>query len=65
MAIIDRFFHDPGQPFFLFGPRGTGKSTWLRHKFPKAYYIDLLEPDVLRIFNAKPERLKNYRFYNI
>jgi predicted kinase len=54
MATIDRFFHDPGQSFFLFGPRGTGKSTWLRQQFPKAYYIDLLSPDVFRSFSAKP-----------
>ncbi len=59
MATIDRFFHDPGQTFFLFGPRGTGKSTWIRQKFPKAYYIDLLSPDVFRSFSAKPERLKD------
>ncbi|MCK4467712.1 MAG: AAA family ATPase, partial [Desulfobacterales bacterium] len=59
MATIDRFFHYPGQTFFLFGPRGTGKSTWLRQKFPKAYYIDLLAPDVFRNFSAKPERLKD------
>jgi len=32
----------PKRPFFLFGPRGTGKSTWLKTKFPQAYAIDLL-----------------------
>lgn len=33
----------PDESFFLLGPRGTGKSTWLRHQFPKAKLIDLLD----------------------
>ncbi len=33
----------PEESFFLLGPRGTGKSTWLRHQFPKAKIIDLLD----------------------
>jgi len=57
MAIITRFFEDPGSHFFLFGPRGTGKSTWLKLKFPDALFIDLLAPDVERRFLARPERL--------
>jgi predicted AAA+ superfamily ATPase len=28
---------------FLFGPRGTGKTFWLRHILPDSLYIDLLE----------------------
>ncbi|MCX7979233.1 MAG: ATP-binding protein [Bdellovibrionaceae bacterium] len=32
--------------FFLFGPRGTGKSTFLKTEFPQALYIDLLDPDM-------------------
>jgi uncharacterized protein len=28
--------------FFLFGPRGTGKSTWVRALLPRALHIDLL-----------------------
>ena len=35
MAIRSRFFQDPKQSFFLFGPRGTGKSTWLHNYFNK------------------------------
>ena len=31
------------QSFFLFGPRGAGKSTWVRHELPAAYRIDLLD----------------------
>ena len=32
-----------GQSFFLFGPRGTGKTTWLKQRFPEALYLDLLD----------------------
>lgn len=28
--------------FFLFGPRGVGKTTWVKNNFPKAIYVDLL-----------------------
>lgn len=43
--------------FFLFGPRGTGKSTWLETHFPNALFVNLLEPDVHRRFAAHPESL--------
>jgi len=32
----------PDHSFFLFGPRSTGKSTWLREHFPKALWKNLL-----------------------
>ncbi len=57
MDIVRRFFPLPEQSFFLFGPRGTGKSTWLRHVFPDALMIDLLEPALHRRLDARPERL--------
>lgn len=55
---IHRFFKAPNQSFFLFGPRGTGKSTWLKTHYPDALWIDLLELDQLRFYSAAPERLK-------
>jgi predicted AAA+ superfamily ATPase len=58
MATVSRFFEDPGVHFFLFGPRGTGKSTWLAEAFPDALRIDLLAPEVVREYSAKPERLR-------
>lgn len=57
-ATVPRFFQDPGSSFFLFGPRGTGKSTWLAETFPDALWVDLLEPDVHRRYTARPERLR-------
>ncbi len=58
MAEVRRFFHPPATHFFLFGPRGTGKSTWLRGSYPDALWIDLLRPEVERQLAARPERLR-------
>lgn len=52
------FFRLPSKHFFLFGPRGTGKSTWLRRNFPQAAWIDLLDPAAHRRYAARPERLR-------
>ena len=57
MAVIQRFLQPPAGSFFLFGPRGTGKSTWLGQAFPGALRLDLLAPEVLRSLQARPERL--------
>lgn len=43
--------------FFLFGPRGTGKTTWVKTNFPEALYIDLLEAEVYNELLANPQRL--------
>ena len=59
MEIKTRFFQAPLTSFFLFGPRGTGKSTWLRQNVPDALFVDLLEPDTHRIYQARPERLRD------
>jgi predicted AAA+ superfamily ATPase len=58
MATVPRFLQDPGGHYFLFGPRGTGKSTWLRLVHPDALAVELLAPDVERRFAARPERLR-------
>jgi uncharacterized protein len=58
MARQPRFFQDPNQSFFLFGPRGTGKSTWLKSTFPSALFLDLLDPETFRTYSARPERLR-------
>lgn len=55
--LFPRFFNPPKQSFFLFGPRGTGKSTLIRALYPEALWIDLLFPDHLRNYLARPERL--------
>ena len=45
--------------FLLLGPRGTGKSMWIRAQFPDAIYIDLLESDVYTELLAAPGRLED------
>jgi len=44
--------------FFLFGPRGTGKSTLIKKRYPDSTYIDLLESGTYRRLLAEPERLE-------
>lgn len=46
--------------FFLFGPRGTGKTTWVKSVFPKAIYLDLLEAELFNDLLANPSRLENF-----
>jgi len=58
METIDRFFYPPKTSFFLFGPRGTGKSTFVHQYFKDAITIDLLDPERVRLLSAMPERLK-------
>ena len=58
MDFVGRFFELPERSCFLFGPRGTGKSTWLRHVAPDALHLDLLEPGLYRSLTARPERLR-------
>jgi predicted AAA+ superfamily ATPase len=58
MEFIPRFFRAPAGSFFLFGPRGTGKSLWTERTFPDALRIDLLDPESVRTYSARPERLR-------
>ena len=58
MEVLSRFLEIPEQSFFLFGPRGSGKSTWLSACLPDALFIDLLAPDRYRELSARPERLR-------
>ena len=58
MKNIKRIFPLETQSFFLFGPRGTGKSTLIKGAFSGAIYVDFLLPDVFRAYSGQPERLK-------
>ncbi|MFH1912369.1 MAG: ATP-binding protein [Pseudomonadota bacterium] len=53
--MLNRIFKAPEQSFFLLGPRGTGKSTWLRAHFPDAYVIDLLSEETYQRLLANPD----------
>lgn len=56
-VVVQRLLVPPAGSFFLFGPRGTGKTTWLRGAFPDAVYVDLLDDVTRRPLLAHPERL--------
>lgn len=56
--MISRTLQLPKGSSFLFGPRGTGKSTWVSSAFPKALTIDLLEHATFSELLARPERLE-------
>ncbi len=58
MESIKRFLAPPSRSFFLFGPRGTGKSTWARQRYPQALHIDLLDQETYRHLKGKPEDLR-------
>lgn len=44
----------------LFGPRGTGKTTWALTYYPDALKFDLLDSETYKELLAKPNRLANY-----
>ncbi len=48
--------------FFIFGPRGAGKTTWLRHHFnlSDSIYLDLLDNDLSTELIAAPHRLGSF-----
>jgi predicted AAA+ superfamily ATPase len=58
MELVERFFQPPAGSYFLFGPRGTGKSVWTQHSYPMALRLDFLDPEVSRSYSAYPERLR-------
>ena len=60
MEIIKRYFESPRESYFFFGPRGTGKTTWLKTNCRNGLIIDLLDPEIYRRYKARPERLKEF-----
>ena len=60
MILVPRFFNENGKSYFLFGPRGTGKSTWLRNIHPDVAWIELLDSAVYRSYLSYPERLEDF-----
>lgn len=60
MEFVGRYFEISQVSSFIFGPRGTGKSTWLKSSLVGARFIDLLDPTVFRRLVAQPNRLRDY-----
>ncbi len=55
---VPRLLKPSGRSFFLFGPRGVGKSTWLRQTFRDAAYLDLLDASVFLELSREPHALE-------
>ncbi|MDE3055107.1 MAG: ATP-binding protein [Verrucomicrobiota bacterium] len=55
----EREIAPPEGSYFLLGPRGTGKSTWLKAHYPHAVRIDLLLGEEERRFRAYPEKIRD------
>lgn len=55
--MYSRLLTNPTQSVFLFGPRGTGKSTWIRERFPDVVTYDLLDTSEALRFNKDPQAL--------
>lgn len=52
--MLTRLHELPARSFFLFGPRGTGKTTWLRHVLPDALWFDLLRTQTILELSRQP-----------
>jgi predicted AAA+ superfamily ATPase len=57
-AIIPRLLRKPDRSFFLFGPRGTGKSTWLNRTIPDAFLLDFLDASLFLDLSRDPHLLE-------
>lgn len=56
--MYDRIFKPlKSHSFFIFGPRATGKSFWLKKEYPQAPYFDLLDDEVLFDLQGDPKSL--------
>ncbi len=56
--MFSRTLDPPRGAFFLFGPRGTGKSTWIRSHFGDALLVNLLQPENTVQFERDPALLR-------
>lgn len=58
MAMLPRRLRTPERSFFLLGPRGTGKTTWLREALPAALWFDLLRTSTFLELSQHPDRFR-------
>lgn len=61
MKIIKRLLNiklPHGKSAFLWGPRKTGKTYWLKHHFQDAIFLDFLKTDVFADYVSRPSLLR-------
>jgi uncharacterized protein len=56
--MYTRLFNLPDHSFLLFGPRGTGKTTWLRYVLPDALWFDLLRTQTFLALTRRPDSFR-------
>jgi uncharacterized protein len=56
--MFPRGLPPPSAAFFLFGPRGTGKSTWIRSHFEDALVFNLLRSDDMLRYERDPAQFR-------
>ncbi|HSY50222.1 MAG TPA: ATP-binding protein [Thermoanaerobaculia bacterium] len=56
--MFTRALPTPRSSFFLFGPRGTGKSTWIHSRFEDAFVVNLLASDVMLRYERDPSEFR-------
>jgi len=58
---LKRYLHmnlPEGQSAFLWGARKTGKSTFLKERYPDSLFIDFLDSETLYRYLDKPHLLR-------
>ncbi len=60
VIITKRFFQPAEDSYFIFGPRETGKSTWIENNLPNALVINLLEDHVYRTYLSNPGYIQQF-----
>ena len=58
LAMLSRALEPPDRSFFLLGPRGTGKTTWLRQRLTGALWFDLLRTHTVLAFSRDPQSFR-------
>ncbi len=57
-TMATRLLQPPKGTFFLLGPRGVGKTTWLKATFPTALRFDLLHSETFLSLSRNPSLLE-------
>jgi predicted AAA+ superfamily ATPase len=58
LVMFTRRLKVPERSFFLLGPRGTGKTTWLRQVLPSALWFDLLRTGTFLELSQQHDRFR-------
>lgn len=56
--VIDLVDKAKKKSYFLFGPRQTGKTQYLKHAFPRSKYYNLLESDLYLKLSYNPSLIR-------